>query len=200
MPELGVIPSLAGADHVHPFGWKLYVGANKTDRTYGRLDRNFKAKSGNWIFLFYQPSFVLPTHFCRQNFCCSFCKHTFFEASVFFIVETWDFRESENSIRKNASCDKCNFPRIIHKLGTSMSRKFGKHEAKFLDHQFEVPQNERRFFVPFFGINSVCAWKSRFPIKKGPNPYKGRLHVRYCTVQRWMQHSGLFGVTKYHLL
>ena len=65
MPELGVIPSVAGAAHVHPFGWKLYVGANKTDRKYGRLDRNFKAKRGNWVFcftnlfLFYQLIFVV---------------------------------------------------------------------------------------------------------------------------------------------
>ena len=34
-----------------------------------------------------------------------------------------------------------------------------------------MPQNERRFLC-LFCINNVCAWKSRFPIKKG------RIHVK----------------------
>ena len=53
--------------------------------------------------------------------------------------------------------------------------------------------------MPFLYQQRLCL-EVAFPNKKGPNPCKGRLHVRYCTVQRWMQHLGLFSVTKYHLL
>ena len=74
---------------------------------------------------------VLPTHFCRQNFCCSFCKHAFFEASVFSIVETWDFRESEKTQYGKTSLVTMLISRIIHEVSTFMSRSLGNTKQNF---------------------------------------------------------------------
>ena len=142
-----------------PLDEKLYVGANKMDRKYGRLDRNYKARSGSWIF-FNQLIFVV------KIFVAVFASMHFLRRGFFY---RWKLRFSwirKNSIRKNKFCDKCNFqnhPRISHVY----VEKFGKDEAKCLDHQFEVPQNERGFLCLFLYQHRLCL-EVAFPNKKRP--------------------------------
>lgn len=169
----GSSPSLAGAVHVHPFGKKNSTfGANKTDRKYGRLDRNCKARSGTWIFCFTNLFLFCQLIFVVKFFVAAFASMHFLRRQFFLSLKLEIFVNPKKAQYGRTSLVTSVIFRIIHELGTRhvYVEKFGKHEAKFLDHQFEVPQNERRFLC-LFCINSVCAWKSRFPIqKKGPNP------------------------------